>query len=126
MYVWWMCNKGHEWKAQINNRSNGRGCPYCSGVKATKENCLATKGPWLAREWHPTKNASWSPKDVAPYSQRQVWWKCKQGHEARESVCSRASTGRLPRVRIEKKGAAVVRALYLSNLNSHKIRNVAP
>lgn len=31
--VWWMCKKGHEWEAKINNRSNGRNCPHCSGKK---------------------------------------------------------------------------------------------
>ena len=34
--VWWKCNKGHEWQAKINNRNNGRGCPYCSGRKKDK------------------------------------------------------------------------------------------
>lgn len=29
--AWWRCSKGHEWEAAINNRSNGRKCPYCSG-----------------------------------------------------------------------------------------------
>jgi hypothetical protein len=28
--VWWLCSKGHEWKAAISNRSNGQGCFYCS------------------------------------------------------------------------------------------------
>ena len=27
--VWWSCDRGHEWKAQINGRSRGRGCPKC-------------------------------------------------------------------------------------------------
>ena len=28
--VWWTCLKcGHEWRAMINNRSKGRGCPKC-------------------------------------------------------------------------------------------------
>ena len=31
--VWWKCKKGHEWEAKIQNRNNGRGCPYCSGRK---------------------------------------------------------------------------------------------
>lgn len=27
---WWRCPKcGHAWKAKVNNRSNGRGCPNC-------------------------------------------------------------------------------------------------
>jgi hypothetical protein len=31
--VWWLCPKveDHEWKATINNRSNGTGCPFCAG-----------------------------------------------------------------------------------------------
>lgn len=29
--VWWRCPKcGHEWKASINNRNRGAGCPRCS------------------------------------------------------------------------------------------------
>lgn len=29
--VWWKCDKcGKSWKAKINNRANGRGCPNCS------------------------------------------------------------------------------------------------
>lgn len=27
--VWWMCEKGHEWKATPNSRSSGSGCPIC-------------------------------------------------------------------------------------------------
>jgi len=29
--VWWLCAKGHEWKAVIHKRTEGHGCPYCSG-----------------------------------------------------------------------------------------------
>ena len=28
--VWWQCKDGHEWIAQIANRNNGKGCPFCS------------------------------------------------------------------------------------------------
>ena len=29
--VWWICPKGHEWKASVTNRARlGRGCPICS------------------------------------------------------------------------------------------------
>ncbi|NMM53420.1 zinc-ribbon domain-containing protein [Paenibacillus aquistagni] len=27
--VWWICEKGHEWEARIDHRSNGSGCPMC-------------------------------------------------------------------------------------------------
>lgn len=29
--VWWLCKEGHEWKAIINNRFRGNGCPFCAG-----------------------------------------------------------------------------------------------
>lgn len=35
-YVYWKCNKcGFEWRAKINNRTHGTGCPKCRG----KESC---------------------------------------------------------------------------------------
>ena len=27
--VWWLCSRGHEWKASAANRSRGTGCPDC-------------------------------------------------------------------------------------------------
>ncbi len=27
--VWWICNKGHEYFASIDNRTSGKGCPKC-------------------------------------------------------------------------------------------------
>lgn len=42
-YVYWICKKcGHEWKAHINNRSNGNGCLQCNESKGEKK-C----GEWL-------------------------------------------------------------------------------
>lgn len=36
--VWWICNKGHVWQSNPNNRVNGSGCPYCYGhIKFTME-----------------------------------------------------------------------------------------
>jgi translation initiation factor IF-1 len=35
--VWWQCEIGHEWKANISNRSRGKVCPYCSGRYASKD-----------------------------------------------------------------------------------------
>ena len=28
--VWWICDKGHEWQAEIASRVDGRGCPVCA------------------------------------------------------------------------------------------------
>ena len=27
--VWWLCQRGHEWQAMINDRTKARGCPQC-------------------------------------------------------------------------------------------------
>lgn len=33
---WWRCPKcGHTWKAKVNNRNNGRGCPNCAKGRHT-------------------------------------------------------------------------------------------
>jgi DNA-directed RNA polymerase subunit RPC12/RpoP len=34
-YAFWKCRYGHTWKAKINNRYNGRGCPECKKALKT-------------------------------------------------------------------------------------------
>lgn len=94
--AWWVCQKGHEWKSVIKDRKKKCGCPYCSGRRPVYEQCLETLSPSTARDWHPTKNGQWSPKDVAPHSERQVWWKCGRGHVCQEPVKSRYKRGGCP------------------------------
>ncbi len=80
--VWWKCNKGHEWQATINDRNNGKGCPYCSGRFAVKgKNDLQTVNPILAKEWNYEKNGNLKPGDFTENSGQKVWWKCNKGHE---------------------------------------------
>lgn len=112
--VWWICRKNHEWKAPISRRNKGIGCPYCSGYRATKNNSLETVSPTIAREWHPKKNTRWTPGDVAPHSQRQVWWKCKKGHELREPVYSRYRRGGCPVCTLKKKAPQLFEPTYRS------------
>lgn len=91
--VWWICKEGHEWEANVSNRTRkGSGCPYCKGKKATEDNCLAVKNPDLMKEWHATKN-SLTPYDVTLKSHTKVWWKCKIGHEWEASPANRDRTG---------------------------------
>ncbi|MCR8666237.1 zinc-ribbon domain-containing protein [Aestuariibaculum sp. M13] len=91
--VWWKCSKGedHEWKTTVVHRTNGKGCPICSGHKVAKSTSLATLKPDLAREWHPTKNGNLSPYDVSPGSSKKVWWVCPkgEGHEWEAMVNNR-------------------------------------
>jgi len=87
--VWWICGKGHEWEATISHRSQGSGCPYCSGNRVCDDNCLETINPMLSEQWHPTKNNTLTPRDVAPMSKTKVWWICRKGHEWKASVATR-------------------------------------
>ena len=95
--VWWKCGQGHEWQAQINKRSSGRNCPYCSGRKVLKGfNDLATTNPTLAAQWHPTKNGSLTPDMVNRGSTKKVWWQCGQGHEWQSTINNRSSGNGCP------------------------------
>ena len=32
--IWWICGDcGNSWNAKVNNRNNGKGCPFCSSSK---------------------------------------------------------------------------------------------
>jgi len=94
--AWWICNKGHEWQAQIASRNSGVGCPYCKGKKVTFENSLYIKNNELAKEWHPTKNSELSPKDVTSNSHKKVWWVCKNGHEWQALISNRNNGNKCP------------------------------
>ena len=94
--VWWQCDKGHEWQSAVVDRKK-RGCPYCSGRKVLPgENDLGSRSPFLASEWHPTKNGELTPQDVLPGSGKKVWWKCEKGHEWEASILSRTQGSGCP------------------------------
>lgn len=94
--VWWCCDKGHRWWARVSSRTlDGRGCPYCAGVKVLPgETDLQTTHPELAKEWHPDWNGLLKPSQVSAGSDRKVWWCCEQGHQWSSTVSSRALLGR--------------------------------
>ncbi len=92
--VWWQCDKGHEWQARINNRSNGTGCPYCSGKKTSKEYNLLVVYPRIANQWHPVKNGELTPDKVMPKSNKKAWWICDKGHEWKAVIASRTGGNR--------------------------------
>ena len=89
--VWWLCPKGHEWEATVRNKINGRGCPYCANQKVNDENCLQTVKPTLAKEWHPKKNGSLTPRQVTAFSNKKMWWLCSKGHEWEATVNNRSN-----------------------------------
>lgn len=88
--VWWKCSRGHEWRAIINSRVNGQGCPVCTGrAVVAGKNDLGTVFPAVAMEWHPERNGLLRPSQVISGSKRKVWWRCDQGHEWQASIKSR-------------------------------------
>src|SRR6266852_2788894 len=95
--VWWRCRKdpSHVWKAVIQSRTKGAGCPFCSGNRVSFSNCLAFRKPEIAKQWHPTRNAGSSPRYVTWRSSKEVWWKCPRGtdHVWRTRIASRTSRG---------------------------------
>lgn len=92
--VWWVCEEGHEWRAQVRSRANGCGCPVCKNRKLlVGENDLATTHPLLAEQWHPEKNGSLHPGDLVAGSRKKVWWTCDRGHEWQAIVYARAQNG---------------------------------
>lgn len=93
--AWWVCDKGHEWRAMVKSRAiNGTGCPVCANrVLLLGVNDLATTHPDLAHQWHPEKNGSLTPFDLVAGSHRKVWWICDKGHAWQAMVLSRVSGG---------------------------------
>lgn len=88
--VWWICSKGHSYKASVGSRTrkNGTGCPYCANQKVLKGfNDLETKHPDIAMEWDYVKNAPIKPCEVLPGTQKKYWWICPKNH----SYCSNVS-----------------------------------
>lgn len=55
-------------------------CPYCAGKRVCLANCLATKRPDIAKNWHPTKNGETTPYDITPGEGEMRWWICPLGH----------------------------------------------
>jgi len=69
----------------------GQGCSYCAGKQVGLSNCLATRYPELAKEWHPTKNGNLTPYDITCGSDQDIWWQCSENpkHEWKVSILNR-------------------------------------
>ena len=91
--VWWRCEKGHSWQAQIKSRTLlGAGCPVCAvRTVAPGVNDLTTLRPDLAAQWHPQRNLPLTPEHVAPGSHKRVWWRCEKGHVWQAMPAARAN-----------------------------------
>ncbi len=113
--VWWSCDQcpeglPHIWEAHVHNRTQGSGCPFCSGVAVCQHNTLARKAPEVALFWDAKKNHPMSPDQVTVSSGMRAHWKCNAClHEWQAPVmmkvhgktgcpkCARANGGRKAR-----------------------------
>jgi len=99
--VWWRCEEGHEWEAEVSTRTrtrtsngNGNGCPVHAGRKLLAGyNDLATTFPEVAAQWHPTRNGDCTPAQVSAGSNKKAWWRCDQGHEWEARASARTHQG---------------------------------
>jgi hypothetical protein len=83
----WRCEHGHIWDAVISDRSNGNGCPFCSGRRVlTGINDLETVNPKLALQAY-----GWDPSKVSFGSDKKLLWKCDKGHSWEAAISSRSS-----------------------------------
>jgi len=92
---WWRCPEGHDWQASANERSNGSGCPYCSGQRILVGfNDLGSVRPDLAREWDTELNGDRTPAMVTVSNGTKAWWRDDLGHSWQAVIASRsAGTG---------------------------------
>ena len=96
----WKCLKEdcqEEFEMSWNNIMSNKSCSYCAGKKVGLSNCLATKNPQLALEWHPTKNNGLTSYDVVSGSDKEVWWQCENGHEWLARIFSRNKKNGCPK-----------------------------
>lgn len=92
--VWWTCENGHSWQTTVHVRSEGSGCPYCTGRKVLPGfNDLETLYPDVAAQWDREKNGPLSPRDVSTGSKIRIWWRCPEGHSWQSPVASRTAWG---------------------------------
>lgn len=80
--VWRCCiNPDHVWQTRVADRTTKPSyCPYHMGNRVHPSESLAAYFPWLAGEWHPTRNEL-RPDQVTRASGRDVIWRCAEGHE---------------------------------------------
>ena len=94
--VLWHGKCGHEWIAVVKNRVGGAGCPYCShNILLKGFNDFESQQPEIALEWS-ERNLPLLPSMVTAYSNKKVWWKCKQGHEWETLISIRSYGSKCP------------------------------
>ncbi len=61
------------------------------GRKIIATNNLAVVWPDIARTWNYERNGDLKPDGVTPGSNRNVWWRCDEGHEWQATIVNRTT-----------------------------------
>ena len=112
--VHWSCSTyAHQWMAKICSRSEGKGCPACSGRAVSDANRLSIQRPHLAAEWDVERNGTLTPADVSFGSEKIVHWLC--------SACAYRWTARI-NSRSNGNGCHACSGYVVSNANRLSIQ----
>ncbi len=86
----WICESNHSFSSRVDQRTRGRGCPFCAGKKILVGfNDLASQKPEIASQAY-----GWDPRSITAGSHRKLPWQCENGHIYTSQVKSRALGGR--------------------------------
>lgn len=122
--VRWTCENGHSWQTTVHVRSEGSGCPYCTGRKVLPGfNDLETLYPDVAAQWDREKNGSLSPRDVSTGSKIRIWWRCPEGHSWQSPVAQRRADTGDGHARQQQKGLVAVlhgTRVEIRHLSAHR------
>ena len=90
----WICRNcpdglSHMWETKVQDRTRGRGCPFCAGQKVCPHNSLHGTAPEVAMDWDTAKNPGF-PRDYTASSQHRADWLCdKCGHGWQAKIADR-------------------------------------
>lgn len=103
--IWWKCEKGHSYPAQLSHKAEGKKCPECRLLKKS----IAIKIPEVLQYWDYEKNIE-SPSRVSYGSNSTFHWKCEREHSFSAPV--KAMTRNIG------KGCPYCRSLRVDHTNS--------
>lgn len=93
--VGWVCARGHRYlNSPVNRTERGQGCPTCARQDKLAARAISTD-PLLRDQWHPILNLPLTPETTLLGHDKNVWWRCADGHdfEATPDNRSRGRTG---------------------------------
>ena len=85
----WRCDINHEYDMSIGDRVKATGCPICNGSRILAGfNDIATTHPDIAALAN-----GWDPRGLTQGSNKEMSWKCQDGHTWKAPVYSLSNQG---------------------------------